>query len=119
MDCVSAGTLHGQRETMARARHMRSGRRGLFQKYFWLIVLLVSGGLLASAALTLYFAYQESRNSLISLQREKALTAAVRIEQFIRDIESQLGWTTFPDNPSEAALSARRLDFLKVLRQLP
>jgi signal transduction histidine kinase/HAMP domain-containing protein len=98
-----------------------SGRRaGLFQKYFAFIVLLVSTGLVASGAIGLYFSYQETRNSLVSLQREKALTAAVRIEQFLRDIENQLGWTTLPllvgtQNPMEA----RRLDFLKVLRQLP
>src|SRR5512145_1733349 len=98
-----------------------SGRRaGLFQKYFAFIVLLVSAGLVASGAIGLYFSYQETRNSLVSLQREKALTAAVRIEQFLRDIESQLGWTTLPllvgtQDPMEA----RRLDFLKVLRQLP
>ncbi|HET7729464.1 MAG TPA: histidine kinase dimerization/phospho-acceptor domain-containing protein, partial [Usitatibacter sp.] len=97
-----------------------SGRRaGLFLKYFAFIVLLVSAGLVASGAIGLYFSYQEQRNSLVSLQREKALTAAVRIEQFLRDIESHLGWTTLPllvgaQDPMEA----RRLDFLKVLRQV-
>src|SRR6185436_10293223 len=68
----------------------------------------------------LYFSYQETRNSLVSLQREKALTAAVRIEQFLRDIESQLGWTTLPMvTPNQEPMEARRLDFIKVLRQLP
>ena len=98
-----------------------SGRRaGLFQKYFAFIVLLVSAGLVASGAIGLYFSYQETRNSLVSLQREKALTAAVRIEQFLRDIESQLGWTTLPMvGPAQDPMESRRLDFLKVLRQVP
>ncbi len=97
------------------------GRRsGLFLKYFAFIVLLVSVGLIASGAIGLYFSYQETRNSLVSLQREKALTAAVRIEHFLRDIESQLGWTTLPlIAPVKSEMENRRLDFLKVLRQLP
>jgi len=95
-------------------------RAGLFLKYFAFIGLLVSVGLIASGAIGLYFSYQETRNSLVSLQREKALTAAVRIEQFLRDIESQLGWTTLPMvTPNQEPMEARRLDFLKVLRQLP
>ena len=99
---------------------MKRPRAGLFFKYFAFIGLLVSAGLVASGAIGLYFSYQETRNSLVSLQREKALTAAVRIEQFLRDIESQLGWTTLPMvTPNQEPMEARRLDFLKVLRQLP
>jgi hypothetical protein len=99
---------------------MSRRRAGLFQKYFAFIVLLVSGGLLASGAIGLYFSYQETRNSLVSLQREKALTASVRIEQFLRDIESQLGWTALPHVvPARDPMESRRLDFLKLLRQLP
>ena len=99
---------------------MKRPRAGLFFKYFAFIGLLVSAGLVASGAIGLYFSYQETRNSLVSLQREKALTAAVRIEQFLRDIENQLGWTTLPMvTPNQEPMEARRLDFLKVLRQLP
>src|SRR5688572_33178682 len=103
-----------------RRGEMAGRRAGLFQKYFAFIVLLVSGGLVASGAIGLYFSYQETRNSLVSLQREKALTASVRIDQFLRDIESQLGWTTLPLVGAAAnPLEHRRLDFLKLLRQLP
>jgi signal transduction histidine kinase/HAMP domain-containing protein len=101
---------------------VQAGRRraGLFFKYFAFIGLLVSAGLLASGLIGLYFSYQETRNSLVSLQREKALVAAVRIEHFLRDIESQLGWTTLPMvTPNQDPMEGRRLDFLKVLRQLP
>ena len=99
---------------------MAGRRAGLFLKYFAFIVLLVSGGLVASGAIGLYFSYQETRNSLVSLQREKALTASVRIEQFLRDIESQLGWTALPHvAPARDAMESRRLDFLKLLRQAP
>jgi signal transduction histidine kinase len=95
-------------------------RAGLFVKYFAFIVLLVSVGLVASGAINLYFSYQETRSSLVNLQREKAVTAAVRIEQFVRDIENQLGWTTLPMvTPGQSPEEMRRLDFLKLLRQLP
>src|SRR6187455_779856 len=97
---------------------MAGRRAGLFQKYFAFIVLLVSGGLIASGAIGLYFSYQETRSSLVSLQREKALTAAVRIEQFLRDIENQLGWTTLPFvTAGLGPMEHRQLDFLKLLRQ--
>ena len=100
-----------------------SGKRrgaGLFSKYFAFIGLLVSAGLVASGAIGLYFSYQESRNSLVVLQREKALNAAVRIENFLRDVESQLGWTALPFVvPGQDPMESRRLDFLKLLRQLP
>ena len=100
--------------------NLRGRRAGLFLKYFAFIGLLVSVGLIASGAIGLYFSYQETRNSLVSLQREKALTAAVRIEHFLRDIESQLGWTTLPlAAPVKNEMENRRLDFLNVLRQLP
>ena len=99
---------------------VRGRRAGLLLKYFGFIGLLVSVGLIASGAIGLYFSYQETRNSLVSLQREKALTAAVRIEHFLRDIDSQLGWTTLPlVAPAQSEMENRRLDFLKVLRQLP
>ena len=99
---------------------MAGRRAGLFQKYFAFIVLLVSGGLVASGAIGLYFSYQETRNSLVSLQREKALTASVRIEHFLRDIESQLGWTALPHvDAAKDAMASRRLDFLRLLRQAP
>ena len=98
---------------------MAGRRAGLFQKYFAFIVLLVSGGLVTSGAIGLYFSYQETRNSVVSLQREKALTAAVRIEQFLREIESQLGWTALPYvNAAQSEMENRVLDYTKLLRQL-
>ena len=95
-------------------------RGGLFLKYFAFIALLVGGGLLASGAINLYFSYQETRASVVNLQREKALTAAVRIEQFVRDIENQLGYTALPMvGAGMGPMEQRRLDFLKLLRQVP
>ena len=96
-------------------------RRGrLFRKYVALFVTLVSGALLASGLIEIYFSYQENKAALVAVQREKATGAASRIEQFIREVERQIGWTTQPVLAARGdALDQRRFDFLRLLRQVP
>jgi GAF domain-containing protein/HAMP domain-containing protein len=95
-------------------------RGRLFRKYVVLIAGLVSGALLTSGAIEIYFSHQENKAALGRVQREKALAAATRIEQFVREIERQLGWATHPLLASgPAALEQRRLDFFRLLRQVP
>jgi signal transduction histidine kinase len=96
-------------------------RRGkLFRKYVVLFVALVSGALLASGAIEIYFSYQENKDALVRLQREKALAAASRIEQFVKEIERQMGWTTHPQLVTgAAAIEQRRVDYFRLLRQVP
>ncbi|MEO8754038.1 MAG: HAMP domain-containing histidine kinase, partial [Casimicrobiaceae bacterium] len=98
------------------ARRSRQGR--LFRKYLLLILTLVSGALLASGAISVYFSYQEHKFALGSLQQEKAIAAASRIEQYIRQIEQQLAYAALPQlDASDVEL--RRIEFLKLLRQVP
>ena len=95
-------------------------RRRLFWKYVVVIVALVTMVLAASAGVELWFTYRENQDALVALQREKAGAAATRIEAFIREIEHQMGWTTQPLLVSgPAALEQRRIDFLRLLRQVP
>jgi len=85
-----------------------------------LFAALVSGALLASGAVEIYLSYQEAKAALAALQREKALAAAARIEQFVREIERQLGWTTHPQLVTgAAAIEQRRIDYFRLLRQVP
>jgi signal transduction histidine kinase len=95
-------------------------RSRLVTKYFTLIVVLVSGALLVSSAIGLYFSYQESERALTALQREKAIAAAYRIEQYIRSIEHEIDWSTLP-SPLENVylIEQRRFEYLKLLRQSP
>jgi signal transduction histidine kinase len=96
-------------------------RGRLFRKYVLVIVALVTGALLASGLVEIYFSYQENKEALVALQREKAVGAAARIESFVKDIERQIGWTTTQPllvAPS-AALGQRRLDYLRLQRQVP
>jgi signal transduction histidine kinase len=92
----------------------------LFPKYATLIIALVGGMLIASGGISLYFSYVENQQHLVTLQREKAQSAATRIEQYILDIEHQLGWTTLPQVGAGAnPVELRRFEYLKLLRQVP
>src|SRR4030065_2274 len=91
----------------------------LYSKYAVYFVALVSAALLARGGLGLYFAYHETGAALFALQREKASGAAERIEQFMRDIEQQIGWSHSPALRDTRAHEQRYLDFLRLLRQAP
>jgi signal transduction histidine kinase/HAMP domain-containing protein len=96
----------------------RTSRGRLFRKYLLLILSLVTIALLASGAISVYFTYQETKSSLASLQHEKALAAASRIEQYVGGIERQLAYAALPQlDASDVEL--RRIEFLKLLRQAP
>ena len=98
------------------AQHAYRGR--LFRKYLLLILTLVTGALLASGGITIYFTYQETRAALANLQHEKAIAAAARIEQYVRTIEQQLKFAALPQLDA-ADVELRRIEFLKLLRQAP
>ena len=93
-------------------------RRGLFRKYVLALVGLVAVVLLVNVGVDSWFNYQESRTALLRLQHEKADNAAQRIEDFVSDIKSQIGWTTLP-LWGAAPLQQRQFDFVRLLRQVP
>ena len=93
-------------------------RGRLFRKYVIVFAGLVSGALLTSGAIELYFSYYENREALVALQREKALGVAERIDAYIKEIERQISWTTQPQlGLPSAAMYQRRVDYLRLLRQ--
>ena len=96
---------------------MTSGGR-LFRKYVLWTMALVCGALLASGAISIYFSYQENKSALSLVQHEKAVAAAARIEQFIRQIEQQLSFAALPQLGA-AGGDERRIEFLKLIRQVP
>jgi HAMP domain-containing protein len=105
-------------EALADAAGRSPARGRLFRKYLVLILSLVSGALLASGVLSLYFSYQENKTALAAVQEEKAIAAAARIEQYVRQIEQQLAFASLPQLDA-ADLEVRRVEFLKLLRQAP
>ena len=87
----------------------------LFPKYATLIVSLVAGLLLLSGGIGAYFSVRETEAHLSELQEEKAKAAAIRIEQFVLDIEHQMGWAALPvsfDGGNE--LEQRRITLIGV-----
>jgi len=93
----------------------------LFPKYALLIIALVCGMLVVSGAVVIYFSYRENQAHAVALQAEKAQAAATRIEQYVLNIEQQLGWTALPrvDAPGSDPREARYIEYLKLLRQAP
>jgi signal transduction histidine kinase len=93
-------------------------RGRLFRKYVGLFLAVVCIALLTNGASEIWFSYQEHKTSLIRIQREQAEAAAAKIGQFIKEIESQVGWTT--QLPwSAGTIDQRRFDGLRLLRQVP
>jgi signal transduction histidine kinase len=93
-------------------------RSRLFTKYVVLFVGVVGLALLSNGIFEVFFYYREHKIALIRIQREQAEAAAAKISQFIKEIESQLGWTT--QLPwSAASIEQRRFDALRLLKQVP
>jgi signal transduction histidine kinase/CheY-like chemotaxis protein/putative methionine-R-sulfoxide reductase with GAF domain len=110
---------------------------GLFRKYLVFLLILVGGLLSVSSAVELYFSYQETKQSIVRLERTKALAAASEIERYLRQIVQHLRGTmqgaidvsalgtagigTQAGGQSRAAALAeqREFDFLRLLRNVP
>src|SRR6266536_331612 len=75
-------------------RLLRRRRGRLARDYFFISVLLIGGGLIASGLVEIYFRYLESREQLGSVQKEVATGAAVKIERFVQEIHNTLKGAT-------------------------
>ena len=94
-------------------------RGRLFRKYVVLFASLVSGVLLASGLVELYFSYRENLAAVVALQREQAAGAAGRIEAFVRDIERQVGWASQGQIGTRPTVEQRRFEYIRLQRQAP
>ncbi len=110
---------------------------GLFRKYLVFLLILVGGVLSVSSAVELYFSYQETKQSIVQLERTKALAAAREIERYLGQIVQDLrgtmqgaidvsalgttGTGNRAGGQSRAAALAeqREIDFLRLLRNVP
>jgi HAMP domain-containing protein len=80
----------------------------------------VSGGLITSGVVELFFRYRESVESIGALQREMAKGAAFKIQQFIEEIEKSLRAATQTKEIVTAGLTeAYRFELIKVLKIVP
>ncbi|MDA9434170.1 sensor histidine kinase [Bradyrhizobium sp. CCBAU 51627] len=118
-DTPQTGTLPSAAgDGVASSEGGRGIRTRLFTKYVALFVAVVAVALLANGLFEVFFYYREHKAALIRVQHEQAEAAAAKISQFIKEIESQLGWTT--QLPwSAGSIEPRRFDALRLLRQVP
>jgi signal transduction histidine kinase/CheY-like chemotaxis protein len=89
-----------------------------FRKYVALFLAVICVILLSSALLDIWFSYWELRDALVRVQRAEAVTASLRIGQFLDAIEEQLHWSV--QLPWSAdALEQRKFDGLRLMQQTP
>jgi signal transduction histidine kinase/CheY-like chemotaxis protein len=118
LSAAGAGAAAEAPQKIAPEAPVGKTRRRLFTKYVALFVAVVCVALVSNGIFDVLFYYREHKVSLIRIQREQAEAAAAKIGQFIKEIESQLGWTT--QLPwSAGSIEQRRFDALRLLRQVP
>jgi adenylate cyclase len=90
----------------------------LFRAYFLVLFSAVVVPLLAAGASEAWFGYRDQRERLNDLLGAEARLAATRIQDFIDSIKDQMLWTV--QLPwTEAADERRRIDALRLIRQVP
>lgn len=94
--------------------------RTLFRKYTVLIGGFVIGALFLAGIVQAYFSYRDNRAAVSALTEEKALVAALRIDDYIKGIVEQIAWVTLPlRDVGEQALLQRRFEYRNLLKQVP
>jgi signal transduction histidine kinase len=93
-------------------------RGHLFRKYVTLFVAVVAIALITNGLVDTWFSYHEQRALLVRVQRQQAEAAAARIAQFVKEIESQMGWLIqLPWNAT--SLDEWQFDSVRLMRQVP
>src|SRR5215213_1098454 len=93
-------------------------RGQLFRKYVALFVAVVCTALIANGLSDIWFSFREQQALLARIQRDQAEAAAIRIAQFVKEIESHLGWAIQLPY-SERFFDEWRFDAVRVMRQVP
>src|SRR5215510_6444627 len=116
----ASSSNHPSREQPDRSTPESKGSGRLLRRTFLIAFLLVSGGLLSSGAVELFFRYRESVESIGALQREMAQGVAFKIQQFVLDIEKTLRASTqTPEMIASGLTDAYRFQLIKLLRVAP
>lgn len=94
-------------------------RTSLFRKYFRALFAAAVVPLLIAGISEAWFGYRDQRNQLNDLLNAESRYAAVKIQDFIEGIQDQLGWTVLLPWTADSGDDRRRLDALRLLRQVP
>jgi diguanylate cyclase (GGDEF)-like protein len=87
----------------------------LFRKYALFFSALVGLSLLLSGLLGIHDSYRENKRALMRLQQEKAQAAALRIAQYLTEVELKIATTTEPQ-AGVSALDQRKAE-IQILRR--
>ncbi|HXG50350.1 MAG TPA: ATP-binding protein [candidate division Zixibacteria bacterium] len=90
------------------------------RRYFLLSVVLISGGLITSGVVEIYFRYQETKVHLSLLQQEITASAAFKIERFVQEIHNILKAATRSREIAQGGLTVGyRLELERLLLIAP
>jgi signal transduction histidine kinase len=96
----------------------RAWRAPIAAKLATALIGLVVLVLTVNSAINTWLSYNQAKAAALEVQREKARSATDRVDEFLSEIETQLGWTTGAEW-RYAPLEQRRYDFIRLLRQVP
>ena len=97
-----------------------TGITGLFRKYAAVLSIFVGGGVLVVGALEMVFNYRESRQAVESVQATEVSAAAMRIEQYLEGIRSQLTEVSrLPWGAAGLGEDVRREEFHRLMKLVP
>ncbi len=92
----------------------------LLRRTFIIALVLVSGGLITSSLVELFFRYRESVEGIETLQRGMAQGAAFKIQQFVQDIRKTMRASTQTQEIVAAGLTdTYRFELIKLLKIAP
>ena len=101
-----------------RSQTQRGGR--LIRQYFFVFVILIGGGLIASGLVEIYFRYYETRTQIALVQGEAAKTVVAKIAQSFLEIEGQMKAVALsPVIASEGFSADYKFELMKLLNVAP
>jgi signal transduction histidine kinase len=90
--------------------------RRLIWKYTTVVVALVAAASVSVGLTELYFSYQDSKRALTRVERDKASSAALAIEQLMQNVLRELEALAQPtNNQGDAGLTERNQDYHSLL----
>jgi GAF domain-containing protein len=96
----------------------RLWRLPLAAKLAFAFIGLVALVLLVNGVVEAWLGYNQAKRAALEVQAEKARSAAERVDGFLSEIQTVLGWTTGAEW-KRTPLDQQRYDFIRLLRQAP
>lgn len=94
--------------------------QSIFRRYWLVITFLVAGVILLVSAVNGYFLYRDSLRNVSFIQQAEARSAALRIDEYLLNIESQIvEVAALPWASGAIPLSDRQFEYFRLLKVQP